>query len=168
MEDQTRENLNDLLRQFLDPDQARTAHEDMLAGERLLDAWAAPSPSPETIARFKGEITVTLAKRQRIMLTLRRSLAAAAVIAFALIGLLHRGPTGSPNVFQAALLPAAIWDSDDVAVGDLDLARFTAEVRQIEAQLQALDSGEDEAAGGGSVEEFERELTQIETELWKG
>lgn len=168
MEDQTRENLNDLLRQFLDPAQAEAAGEDILAGERLLDACPAPSPSPETIARIKSEIRMTLARRHRIMLTFRRSLAAAAVIAFALIGLLQRGPTGGPNVFQARLLPAAIWDSDDVAAGDLDLARFTVEVRLIEAQLQALDAGEDEAAGSGTVEEFERELKQIETELWKG
>jgi uncharacterized membrane protein YccC len=167
MEDQTRENLNHLLRQFLDPDQARTARDDIRAGDRLLDAWAAPSPSPETIARIKDEITVTLVKRHRMMSTLRRSLAAAAVLAFALLGLLYRSPTTSPSAFEAGLLPAAIWESDDIAADDLDLARVRAEVRQIEAQVQALDAGEDEPAVG-TVEDFERELTQIEAELRKG
>jgi hypothetical protein len=169
MEDRTRENLNDLLRQFLDPAQAEAAGRDILAGERLLDAHPAPMPSLETIARISGEMAATMAGRHKIILAFRRSLAAAAVIAFALIGLLGRGPTGPTNVFfEASILPAAIWDSDDVAADDLDLARFTAEVRQIEAQLQALDPGDDEAAGSGTVEELEKELRQIETELWKG
>jgi hypothetical protein len=168
MEDQTRENLNDLLRQFLDAAPAETAAENIRAGERLLDAWAAPTPAPETIARIKGDIAAALTRRHRIMLILRRSLAAAAVIAFAVIALLDRSPTGGNNVFQAAILPAAIWDSVDVAADDLDLARFTAEVRQIETQLQALEAGEDDAAGSGTVEELERELMQIETEFRKG
>jgi hypothetical protein len=168
MEDQTRENLNELLRQFLDHAQAEATGRDILAGERLLDAHPAPMPSLETIARIRGEMAATMTRRHRILLTFRRSLAAAAVIAFALIGLLDRGPTGPTNVFEASILPAAIWDSDDVAADDLDLARFTAEVRQIEAQLQALDAGDDEAAGSGTLEELEKELRQIETELWKG
>jgi len=168
MEDQTRENLNDVLRQFLDVAQAEAAAEDILAGERILDACPAPPPSLEAIARINGEIAATLARRHRIALVLRRSLAAAAVIAFALIGLLQRSPTADNNIFQASILPAAIWDSIDVAADDLDLARFTAEVRQIETQLQALEAGEDEAAGSGAVEELERELIQIETEFRKG
>jgi hypothetical protein len=101
-------------------------------------------------------------------LIFRRSLAVAAVIAFALIGLLNRGPTGPANVFQANILPAAIWDSDDVAADDLDLVYFTGEVHRIETQLQALEASEDEPAGNGTVDELETELRQIETELRKG
>lgn len=168
MEDQTRENLNQLLRQFLDPAQAKAAAEDIQTGERLLDACPASTPDPQTIARIKGEIAATLARRRRIRLVLRRSLAAAAVIAFALLGLLDRSPTRDNSVFQAAILPAAIWDSMDVAADDMDLARFTAEVRQIEAQWQALEAGEDEAAGSGTVEDLDRELMQIESEFRKG
>ncbi len=168
MEDQTRENLNSLLQQFLDAAQAENAAEDIQAGERLLDAHRAPTPSLETVARIKGEIAATLAKRHRIIFTFRRSLAAAAVIAFALIGLLDHKATDSNNIYQATIIPAAIWDSIDVAADDLDLARFTAEARQIEAQLQALEAGDDEAAGSGTVEELEKELRQIETELRKG
>jgi len=168
MADQTREDLNDLLRQFLDPAQAEVAGKDVDAGERLLDASPAPAPNLEMIARIKGEMTAALARRHRIRLIFRRSLAAAAVIAFALLGLLDRSRTSDNNVFQAAILPAAVWESLDVAADDLDLARFTAEVRQIETQLRDLEAGEDEAADGGAVEDIERELRQIETELGKG
>jgi len=168
MEKQTRENLNDLLRQFLDSAQAKAAGEDIRAGERLLDACPAPTPSPETIVRIKGEVAATLARRHRITLIFRRSLVAAAVIAFALIGLLDRGPDDPTNAFQASILPAAIWDSEDITADDPDLVYFTGEVRRIEAQLQALEAGEGEAAGSGTVEELETELKQIETEFRKG
>jgi len=168
MEDQTRENLNQLLQQFMNAAQAETATEDIQAGEQLVDAHPAPTPSPETMARIKVEMAATFARRHRIIVTFRRSLAAAAVIAFALIGLLDRRATDSNNIYQATIIPAAIWDSIDVAADDLDLARFNAEARQIEAQLQALEAGDDEAAGSGTVEELEKELRQIETELRKG
>lgn len=166
MEDHTRENLNDLLRQFMDGAAADAAAEDIRAGEQLLDLSGVPAPAPETIARIKGEIASALTRRHRFMPVLRRSLAAAAVIAFVLIGLLDRPPTGGDTAFKAALLPAAIWDSIDVAADDLNLARFGAEVRRIEAQFQALEAGEDEPAGG--VDELESELIQIETEFRKG
>jgi hypothetical protein len=83
MEDQTRENLNDLLRQFLDPARVEAATEDIRTGERILDIHPAPAPSPEAIARIKNEFVARVARRHRIILTIRRSLAAAAVIAFA-------------------------------------------------------------------------------------
>ncbi len=168
MEDRTRENLNNLLQQLLDAAQAEAAAEDIQAGERLMDAHPAPAASPETIARIKGRMTATFVRRHRIILTLRRSLAAAAIIAFALIVLLDRSPNGDNNVYQATILPPAIWDSIDVAADDLDLARFGAEVHHIETQLQALEAGEDEATSSGTVEEIDTELRQIETELGKG
>jgi hypothetical protein len=168
MEDQTRENLNDLLRQFLDPARVEAATEDIRTGERILDIHPAPAPSPEAIARIKNEFVARVARRHRIILTIRRSLAAAAVIAFALLGLLHRSPTTENHGSQASILPPAIWDSTDLASDDLDLVRLTTEVRQIETQLQALEAGEDEPGGNGNMEEIETELNQIETEFRKG
>jgi len=168
MEDQTRENLNQLLRQFLDPTDAEAAARDIRTGERLLDLYPAPMPGPEIIARIKADMTAGLVRRHKVVSVFRRALAAAAVIAFALIALLNRGPTDPTNVFQANILPAAIWDSEDVASDDPDLAYFTGEVHRIEAQLQTLEAGDDDAAGNGSVDELETELRQIETELGKG
>ncbi len=168
MEDQARENLKRLLRQFLDPAQTEAAAEDIRTGDRILDVYPAPTPNSEIIARIKSEMVAAHARRRQIIRFFRRSLAAAAVIVFALIGLLHRSPTVENHGFQASILPAAVWDSIDLAADDLDLARLTAEVRQIETQFQALEADEDEPAGSGSVEELERELIQIETEIRKG
>ena len=54
MKDQTRENLTELLRRFMDEPAARTAQEDIEAGERLLEANPAPTPTPETLAAIKS------------------------------------------------------------------------------------------------------------------
>lgn len=167
MEDHARDNLKDLLRQFLSAADAKTADGDIQAGERLLDEYPAPMPDSETILRIKKQVAATVWRRRRIVRTFRRSVAVAAAVAFALIGLFGRGPTGHTDMFQEAIIPAAIWDSDNIAAADVDLVYFTGEVRQIEAQLQALDAGDDEGAGG-TVEDFETELIQIETELSKG
>ncbi|OHB64333.1 MAG: hypothetical protein A2Y76_01970 [Planctomycetes bacterium RBG_13_60_9] len=67
----------------------------------------------------------------------------------------------------AAIMPAAIWESDNLAVDDLDIVYFTAEIRHIETQMQALESDEGEVGGGGP-DELESELMAIETEFWKG
>jgi hypothetical protein len=168
MDDQVHEDLNSLLRRFLDPAQARAAAADIRAGDQLLGAFPAPVPSRGTLGRVKAEIRAVLWRRYTVRRIVRRSLAAAAVIAFAAIMLLEHGPASQPAAFHATLLPAAIWDSDNIAADDLDLVYFTTEVRQIEAQLAALDAG-DEGLGHGQVaDELETELAQIETEYWKG
>jgi hypothetical protein len=168
MEDQTGENLSNLLRKFLDPAEAEAAREDIRAGERLLRAYPAPAPDRRTILRIKAEIAAAVRRRRLVHRIFRRSLAAAAVIAFAAIGLLDHGPASRTSVYQAAIIPASLWESDNIADDDLDLVYFTSQVRHIEAQLGALEAGEDEPPAGRAVEELETELIQIETEFWKG
>jgi len=167
MEDHAHDNLKDLLRQFFNAADAETADADIRMGERLLGEYPAPLPDRETILRIKKQVAATIWRRRRIAQTLRRSVAVAAVVAFALIGLFGRGPSGHTDMFHASIIPAAIWDSDNIAAADVDLVYFTGEVRQIEAQLQALNAGDD-GPSGNTVEEMETELIQIEAELSKG
>ncbi len=167
MEDHAHDNLKDLLRQFFNRAEAEAADADIRAGERLLGEYPAPLPDRQTILRIKKQVATTAWRRRRIAQTLRRSVAVAAAVLFALIGLFGRGPGGHADIFHASIIPAAIWDSDNIAAADVDLVYFSGEVRQIEAQLQALDAGDDEPAGN-TVEEMETELMQIEAELSKG
>ena len=126
MEDHTREPLTNLLLQFLDPTQAQDAETEIRAGEHYLHANPAPAPDPQTIVHIKSRIAVTLARRRRIARTFRRSLAAAAVIAFAMLALLDRSPTPHTGMLQAAMiLPAAMWESNNIAAEDVDLHRLT-------------------------------------------
>jgi hypothetical protein len=169
MKDQTRESLNELLRRFMDAPAAEAAHRDIQAGERLLEAWPAPTPDGETIACIKALMAEAAPRRHRHVRVFRGSLAAAAAIVIAVwLGLLGRGPGNGPVMTYASILPTAVWESPDLAADDPDLVYFTSQVRQIEAQMRALEAGESDTGAHQAVEELEMELMQIETEFWKG
>jgi hypothetical protein len=168
MTDQAHENLIELLRRFMDGPTARAAHEDIQVGERWLEAYPAPAPEARLLATIKAQMAVAAVRRHRIVRLVHGSLAAAAaVIVLALIGLLGPGSADRPHLSYAAIIPAAIWDSDDLTADDLDLVYFSSEIGQIEAQMQALDAGESES-GSGTLDEFENELMAIQTDFWKG
>jgi hypothetical protein len=168
MRDQAHENLIELLQRFMDEPTARAAHEDIQAGERFLDAYPVLTPDVRLLATIKKQMAVTALRRHRIVRLVHGSLAAAAaVIVLALIGLLDPGSASRSRVSYVAIIPAAIWESDDMTADDLDLAYFSSEIGQIEAQIQALDAGESES-GGGTLDEFEDELMAIQADFWKG
>jgi hypothetical protein len=168
MRDQAHENLIELLQRFMDEPTARAAHEDIQAGERFLEAYPAPTPDVRLIATIKTQMAVAALRRHRIARLVHGSLAAAAaVIVLALIGLLGPGSANRSHMSYVAIIPPAIWESDDITADDLDLAYFSSEIGQIEAQVQALDAGESES-GSGALDEFEDELMAIQADFWKG
>ncbi len=168
MTDQAHENLIELLQRFMDEPTARAAHEDIRAGERFLEASPALPPDARLIATIKTQMTAAALRRHRIVRLVHGSLAAAAaVIVLALVGLLGPGSANRPHMSYAAIIPAAIWDSDDITADDLDLAYFSSEIGQIETQMQALDAGESEIESG-TLDEFENELMALQTDFWKG
>jgi hypothetical protein len=151
----------------MDEPAARAAHEDIQAGERWLDTCPAPLPDAWVITAIKTQMAVSALRRHRITRLVHTAVAAAAaVIVLALIGLLGPGSTSQPHMSYAAIIPTAIWESDDITTDDLDLAYFASEIRQIEAQVQALDAGE--RGIGPAPDELENELIALETEFWKG
>jgi hypothetical protein len=169
MRDRAHENLIELLQRFMDEPAARATHEDIEAGERWLDAQPAPTPEARVIAAIKTQMAVAALRRHRIRRMVHASVAAAAaVIVLSLIGLLGPRSTGRSPMSYAAIIPTAIWESDDITTDDLELAYFSSEIRQIEAQVQALDADDGDNGVGGGSEEFETELMAIQTELWKG
>jgi len=169
MRDHARENLVKLLRRFMDEPTAQAAHEDIQAGERWLETFAAPTPEARVLDAIEARMTAAALRKHRIRQRVRVSLsAAAAVIVLALIGLLGPDSENRPRMSYAAIIPAAIWESDDITTDDLDLAYFSSEIRQIEAQMQALDADENDRGVRGVPEEFETELMAIQTEFWKG
>lgn len=169
MRDHARENLIALLRRFMEEPAARAAHEDIQAGERFLDAYPAPPPEARLIAGIKTQMAVAAVRRHRVVRLVHGSLAAAAaVIVLALIGLFSPGSGNRPSISYAALIPPAIWDSDDITTTDLDLAYFSSEIRQIEAQVQALEAGDNGTADHDASDEIELELLALQAEFWKG
>ncbi len=169
MTDQARENLTELLRRFMDAAAAETAGKDIRMGEAILDAHPAPSPDGRVVASIKAQMAAATQRRHRHVRVFQGSLATAAAVVMALlIGLSSRDPGNRPPVAYASIIPTAVWESDDITSDDPDLVYFTSEIRQIEAQMQALEAGEGETPGSGMVEELEMELMRIDTEFWKG
>ena len=169
MKDHARENLTELLRRFMDEPAVRAVREDVEAADRILDAHPAPVPSPETLAAIKTRMVATALRRRRRTRIFRSAVAAAAAILVTVLVEHHgRVPAGSSGISLASIIPTAVWESHDIANDDLDLVYFTSEIRQIEAQMQALEAGETEIRGNNAVDDLETELIAIETEFWKG
>ncbi|MGE5294048.1 MAG: hypothetical protein ACM3VT_04415 [Solirubrobacterales bacterium] len=168
MKDPARENLVELLRQFMEDSAAHSAQADIDAGERILETHPAPAPSRETLATIKGLMIASAARRRRIRVFRGVAAVAAMVLLTVWIGQYRTAPQGRPGVNFASIIPAAIWDSDDLTADDLDLAYFTSELRRIEAQMRAVDAEEAETPRADPADELEMELTAIETEFVKG
>lgn len=168
MRDRNYGELRELLKRFVDPPEADSIERDIRAGDSLFDMHRAPLAAPETLAAVKRRISVRLGAPPRHAHPLYRYVgAAAAVIAMALIGFFGRSAPEQPRVSYASLIPAAIWDSDDLVSDDAQLAYFRSELRHIETQMQALEAGDGEPVAPGSLDEVELELIRIDTQFWK-
>ncbi len=172
MKDRNEENMRDLFARFVDSGQANEAADDIGRGDDLLRRWPAPEPSDELLAQIKGQMAARLVRsgRRHVRWFASRAagIAAALVIVASVWTGLNRehGSVPKDRVF-ASLIPTAIWESDDIAADDLNLASFTAELERIESELNSLlldDGGSDELV----LNEAEIELMNLQSEFWKG
>ncbi|MCH8120495.1 MAG: hypothetical protein IIC00_12295 [Planctomycetes bacterium] len=173
MNDGNQENLKELFEKFLDAEQAESCAEDVQKAEQILREHPAPEPDDMLIANIKAEIAMRLpAGRTYVFKQIAYKVVgiAAAVIILTAIGLrLFEKGNGEPGpVVYASIISTAIWESDDIAAVDANLAIFTVEIEQIENELLALRLGEDDGNGDRSVTELEMELIQINSDFWKG
>ena len=175
MNDGNRENLKELFGKFLDAEQAESCVEDVQKAEQILREHPAPEPDDMLIANIKAEIAMRLpAGRTYVFKQIAYKVVgiAAAVIILTAIGLRLFDKGGvEPNggVQYTSIIPTAIWESDDIAAADANLATFTVEIEQIENELLALQLGEDDGNGDRSITELEMELIEINnSDFWKG
>jgi len=166
--------LKHLAEGFFDGQQFQDCLDDFERCEALLTENPAPHPSVELLARIKGDVAVTIVRRRRTR-NVRRifvaaaPVAAAAVFAIAIrVGLFETGTLVGPDTVTATIIPAALWDSDDVSAVDPSLVYFAAEIEQIESELAILQSGKEQPVGDMAVTELEMEFIEIEGEFWKG
>jgi hypothetical protein len=178
MNDGNRENLKELFEKFLDAEQAESCVEDVQKAEEILREHPAPEPDDMLIANIKAEIAMRMPAGRTRRTGVFKQIAyktvsvAAAVIFLTAIGLRLFDKGGvEPNgpVQYASIIPTAIWESDDIAAADANLAIFTVEIEQIENELLALQLGEDDGNGDRSITELEMELIEINnSDFWKG
>jgi hypothetical protein len=173
MEDRNQENLRELFEKFFDAEQAESCVEDIQKAEQIFREHPAPEPDDMLIANIKAEIAMRLqaARAHRFRRIIYEVLGAAAVILFVAavsLQLLEKDAHKNGDVVYASLIPTAMWESDDIAADDEDLAVFTAQIEQIEDEVQALQSGEDTGNGDSTIAELEMELIEIDRDFWKG
>jgi hypothetical protein len=172
MENRNSENLRELFERFFDAEQAENCVEDIQKAEQIFREHPAPEPDDMLIANIKAEIAMRLqaARAHRFRRIIYEVLGAAAVILFAAtvsLQLFEKDPpTG--EVVYASLIPTSIWESDDIAADDEDLAVFTAQIEQIEDEVMALQSGENTGNSDSTIVELEMELIEINGDFWKG
>ena len=167
MNGEDKENLKELFEKFLNPQQTRQAAEDVRQGEQILGQYPAPVPDKELADNIKAKISETLVRRKST--AFKYTAYKAAAVAAVLIVL----TTISVKLFDkepavGVRIPSAIWESDDIAVDDAELAVLTAEIEQIESEIMALHLGENGGNGSGAITDLEMELVEINSDFWKG
>jgi hypothetical protein len=175
MDNQNREDLTELFKELFDAERAKECIEDIQKAEQILLEHPAPEPDDMLIANIKAEIAMRLpADRGHLVrgILYRAAAVAAAVIVLATVSvqfLKNGGQPAAPGTLaQASLIPTAIWESDDIATDDANLAVFTAEIEQIEDEVMTLQAGEDSSNGDSRIVELEIELIEISSDFWKG
>ncbi len=172
MNSQDKENLKELFEKFLSAKQAAEAVEDIYKAEQILREHPAPGPDDMLIANIKAEIAAGLLHKQTNVfrtITYRVASVAAAVFIVAAIGLnLFQNKRVPNQLVRASIIPRAIWESNNIAADDADLAIFTAEVEQIKDEVFALQSNKSETDVDDAVTELEINLMEIENGFWKG
>ena len=172
MEDRNEENLGELFGRFFDAEQVDGYLRDLQEAERIFRDNPAPEPDDMLIANIKAGIAMRLPVRKARLArhrTYRRAAAAAAIVIIAGIAavLFNDDSPRSGQLAAASLIPTAIWESNDIAVDDENLAAFAAEIEQIENEVLTLESGDDTADRDRTVEELEIELIVVSSDFWK-
>lgn len=173
MDDRNQENLRELFEKFFDAEQAERCVEDIQKAERIFREHPAPEPDDMLIANIKAEIAMRLpaARAHRVRRIIYEVVGAAAailVVAALSLQLFEKDVPQNGEFVYASLIPTAIWESDDIAADDEDLAAFTAQIEQIEDEVLALQSGEEAGNGDSTLVELEMELIEINSDFWKG
>ncbi|MFC1676701.1 hypothetical protein ACFL3G_06515 [Planctomycetota bacterium] len=137
---------------------------DIQEAERILRDNPAPEPGAELIANIKAAIDQSLDSRKTN--TFRRTVykvAAVAAIFFATllinVKVLNERKIVPDEVVSVA---AASWESDE------EVILLAAEIEQFEADLTALQLGENGDYEYQEIIELETELIDIDNDFWKG
>ncbi len=167
MNGETEENLKDLFEKLLNSEQAV---EDIEKGERILRESAAPEPDDELIADIKAEITASLLHKKENAFVYKAAAIAAGFIILAIISvkLFETKIVQPPKPASNLIMPKAVWESERLADDGADSAALVDEVKQIESDLLAMQFGENGSNGYETVTEMETELTEINSDFWKG
>ncbi len=159
------ENLEELFGRFLDEKQAKEAAEDIGKGEQILRGYPAPVPDDVLLADIKGKMAKALSKKKDN--TLKEAVYRVTAVAAAFIILAAISVKLFNQKSIASITPLAVWESVDGAAEDAEWAVFTAMTEQIESDALSLKSCEN-GVQDKEVTELESDLTEMDSDFWKG
>jgi hypothetical protein len=174
------ENLKKLFEKFVEGEQAEQAVEDIQRGERILRSYTAPEPDNKLIVNIKTEIAANLLHKKEILFrkAVYKTMAVAAafiLVAVISVKLFERNKAESERPIAVSKIPTvvstipkAVWESECLADDGADSATLVAEVEQIESDLLAMQSDENGGSSYKAVTELEMELSEIDSDFWKG
>ena len=173
MSGQNEENLKDLFEKFLNSEQTEQAVKDVRNGEQILREHPAPEPDNALVADIKAKISVSLRHRKTITfkhIAYRMATVAAVIIVLMAVSvkLFEKSSSEPKKLITASIIPSTIWESDDIAADDADLAILTAEIEEIESEVLAVQLSENGNNGSVYLDELETELMEIDSDFWKG
>ena len=166
-------NLENLLRQFVEDKQAQQMKGDIQQADGLFDRYAAPSVEPGAIVRIQNRVRhqLTLSHRRHFY---RQMIGAAAVIAIFLIGFLtlNSSPDTAVQTSPFKNLTAAEWRLHDTLRSmDQSFEEIEDELGSLTEKIDTLNTSTYEP-----VSPYQLELIELEdlesmtdsTEFWKG
>ena len=172
---QNKENLKKLSEKFVDAEQAQNFANDVHAGDQIFLDNAAKVPDETRITDIKNNVAATLSHKKVKSSAFRRAAlkvaaVAAVVLVIAVINVkLSRKTVDKPTeVVTASIMPKLIWESEDLAADDEDLAILAHEVQQLENELLSIQLDENNGNGYLDLTELEMELIKINSTFWKG
>jgi hypothetical protein len=183
MKPDNNENLEGMFEIFGGSEPAKASAEDIRQGDQMFKDYPAPQPPQELVAAAKAKVAhelsvrkvtafkITVGKKLTVFKITAGKVAAVAAVLLVVtaIGLkiFDKGPN-SATTPTVALIPAAIWDSNDIAADDTVLAALIAEVNEIEGEALALQLGENGGNGYSDLSELEMDYVETNSDFWKG
>lgn len=139
---------------------------DIRQAERILRDNPAPEPGAELITNIKAAIGQSLDNRKANTLKCTVfKVAAVAAVFFAVIlinvKILNQTPV-VPEQLAELSVAAASWESDE------EFSLLAAQIEQFEADLTAIELGENGDYEYQEIIELETELIDIDNDFWKG
>jgi len=166
------ENLKALFERFVSTEEAESNIEDFIKAERILEEYPAPEPNEELITAINSKIEEAIRLRKehtfrRFAYKLAPVAAVFVVLAVVSVRMLKEG-SGPVDLVRGPMIARDVWDSDNVAADDRNLAVFTTELDELEVEFATLESGDDGGNGRSAVTELEMDFAEINTDIWEG
>lgn len=165
------ENLKELFEKFLDSRQAGEAARDIEEGLEIVGRHAAPEPDKMLIGSIKTR-TANALRDKKTKAGSRGIYRTAAVAAAVLIVGVLSVRLYRPDWFQTSqrqlAMDAAVWETDDIAEADPELAVLAAEIDQVENKIVTLQFDNINGIEYEVESDLEMELIEIDSDFWKG